>query len=124
MSKCRKDACETNGGGAWTQYKTDDKGRAREEEKVKKTRGILRDSVLQDEGQDGRAERGIVAELLQVAAVFSFGPHGHLNEAHQREEGHGQTLGHQSEAQPRAQLRLYTHTHKRANSVHVIKKAQ
>lgn len=108
MSKRRKDACETNGGGTWTQYKRDDRGRTRKEEKVKKTRGTLRDSVLQDEGQDGRAESGVVTKLLQVAAVFSFRPHGHLNEAHQREGGHGQTLGHQSEAQPRAQLRLHT----------------
>lgn len=36
--------------------------------------------------------------------MFPLRPHRHLDEAHQREEGHGQTLGHQSEAQPRAQL--------------------
>lgn len=76
---------------------------------------------LQDEGQDGRAERRVVAELLQVAAVLPFGPDGHLNETHQGEEGHRQTLGHQGEAEPRAQLQeeqtasqitnTHTHTH-------------
>lgn len=45
--------------------------------------------VLQDERQDGGTQRRVVAELLQVAAVFSFSPHGHLDEAHQCEEGHG-----------------------------------
>ena len=61
-------------------------------------------SPLQDERQDGRAERRVVAELLQVAAVLPFGPNGHLDETHQSEEGHRQTLGHQSEAEPRTQL--------------------
>lgn len=59
---------------------------------------------LQNERQDGRAERRVVAELLQVAAVLPFGPNGHLDETHQGEEGHRQTLGHQGEAEPRAQL--------------------
>lgn len=61
-------------------------------------------TVLEDEGQDGRAELRIVAELLQVAAVLSFRPHGHLDETHQSEKRHGKTLSHQREAQPRAQL--------------------
>lgn len=60
--------------------------------------------VLQDEGQDGGAQRRVVAELLQVAAVLPFGPHRHLDEAHQGEEGHWQALGHQREAEPGAQL--------------------
>lgn len=59
---------------------------------------------LQDEGQDGRAQRRVVAELLQVAAVLPLGPDGHLDEAHQREEGHRDALGHDGEAQPGAQL--------------------
>lgn len=59
---------------------------------------------LQDEWQDGGAQRRVVAELLQVAAVLPFGPHSHLDEAHQGEEGHRQALGHQREAQPRAEL--------------------
>lgn len=65
--------------------------------------------VLQDERQDGRTQRWVVTELLQVAAVFPFSPHGHLDEAHQCEEGHRQTLSHQGEAQPRPQLRAHTH---------------
>lgn len=36
--------------------------------------------------------------------MLSLGPHGHLNETHQGEEGHGQTLSHQREAEPGAQL--------------------
>lgn len=59
---------------------------------------------LQDERQDGRAERRVVAELLQVAAVLPLGPNGHLDEAHQSEEGHRQTLGHEGETKPGAQL--------------------
>lgn len=62
------------------------------------------DSVLKNEGQDRRAELRIVAKLFQVAAVLSFCPHGHLDEAHQGEKRHRQTLSHQSEAQPRTQL--------------------
>lgn len=61
-------------------------------------------SHLQDEGQDGGAQRRVVAELLQVTAVLPFGPHRHLDEAHQGEEGHRQALGHQREAEPRAEL--------------------
>lgn len=68
-------------------------------------RGQGRSGPLQDEGQDGGAERGVVAELLQVTAVLPFGPHGHLDETHQGEEGHRQTLGHQREAEPGAELR-------------------
>lgn len=60
--------------------------------------------ALQDEGQDGGAQWRVVAELLQVTAVLPFGPHRHLNEAHQGEEGHWQALGHQREAEPRAEL--------------------
>lgn len=59
---------------------------------------------LQDEGQDGWAERRVVAELLQVAAVLPLGPHSHLDETHHGEEGHRQALGHQCEAEPGAQL--------------------
>lgn len=59
---------------------------------------------LQDEGQDRRAEVGVVAELLEVAAVLPLGPHRHLDEAHYGEEGHRQTLGHHGEAKPGAQL--------------------
>lgn len=55
---------------------------------------------LQDEGQDGGAQRRVVAELLQVTAVLPFGPHRHLDEAHQGEEGHWQALSHQREAEP------------------------
>lgn len=80
------------------QYKRETMRRTREERLKRREEYCV--TVLQDEGKDGRAERGIVAELLQVAAVFPFRPHGHLNEAHQGEECHGQTLGHQSEAQP------------------------
>lgn len=36
--------------------------------------------------------------------MLPFGPNGHLDETHQGEEGHRQTLGHQGEAEPRAQL--------------------
>lgn len=60
--------------------------------------------LLKEEGQDGRAEGRVVAELLQVAAVLPLGPHSHLDEAHQGEEGYRQALGHQGEAQPGAQL--------------------
>lgn len=60
---------------------------------------------LQDEGQDGGPQRRVIAELFQVAAVLPFGPHRHLDEAHQGEEGHWQTLGHQCEAEPRAELK-------------------
>lgn len=60
--------------------------------------------ALQDEGEYGGAQGGIISELLQVAAVFSFGPHGHLDEGHQGEESHGHTLGHHCEAHPGAQL--------------------
>lgn len=59
---------------------------------------------LKDEGQDGRAQWGVIPELLQVAAVLPFGPNSHLNESHQCEEGHWDTLGHDREAQPGAQL--------------------
>ena len=59
---------------------------------------------LQDEGDDGGAQGGVVPELLQVAAVFAPGPYGHLDEAHDGEEGDGQTLGHHREAQPGAKL--------------------
>lgn len=69
-------------------------------------------SPLKDEGQDGRAQRRVVAELLQVAAVFPLRPHSHLDETHQGEERHRQALRHQCEAQPGAQLqegeRCYT----------------
>lgn len=72
-------------------------------------RGLLRRgggavANLQDEGQDGGAQRRVVAEFLQVTAVFPFGPDCHLDEAHQGEEGHRQALGHQCEAEPRAKL--------------------
>lgn len=66
--------------------------------------GELKGWALQDEGQDGGAEGRVIAELLQVAAVLPFGPHSHLDETHQCEEGHRQALGHQCEAQPGAQL--------------------
>lgn len=59
---------------------------------------------LEDEGQDGGAQRGVIAELLQVAAVLPLGPNGHLDEAHQREEGHRHALSHDREAEPGAQL--------------------
>lgn len=59
---------------------------------------------LKDKGQDGWPERRVIPEFLQVAAMLSLGPHGHLNETHQGEEGHGQTLSHQREAEPGAQL--------------------
>lgn len=36
--------------------------------------------------------------------MLSLGPHGHLDEPHQGEEGHRKTLSHQSEAKPGAQL--------------------
>lgn len=85
---------------------------------IKEREERLKDGgVLQDEGQNGRAERGIVPKLLQVTAVFPLRPHRHLDEAHQREEGHGQTLGHQGEAQPRAQLHTHTH-HNRAVTIY------
>lgn len=61
-------------------------------------------SPLQDERQDGRAERRVVSELLQVAAVLPLCPNGHLDEAHQSKEGHWQTLGHEGETKPGAQL--------------------
>lgn len=67
-------------------------------------RGREHSSSLKDEGQDGRAEWRVVAELLQVAAVLPLRPHGHLDETHQEEEGHWQALGHQCEAKPGAQL--------------------
>lgn len=59
---------------------------------------------LQDEGQDGGAERRVVTKLLQVAAVLPFGPHRHLDETHNGEESHRQALGHEGEAKPGAQL--------------------
>lgn len=59
---------------------------------------------LKDEGQDGRAQWGVIPELLQVAAVLPLGPNSHLNESHQCEEGHWDALGHDREAQPGAQL--------------------
>lgn len=59
---------------------------------------------LEDEGKDGRAKGRVVAELFQIAAVLPFGPDGHLDEAHQGEERHRETLGHQGEAKPGAQL--------------------
>lgn len=36
--------------------------------------------------------------------MLPLGPHSHLDEAHQGEEGHRQALGHQCEAKPGAQL--------------------
>lgn len=42
----------------------------------------------EQEGDDGHAQGRVVSELLQVAAVLALGPNGHLDEAHQREEGH------------------------------------
>lgn len=63
-------------------------------------------SHLQDERDDGGAERRVVTELLQVAAVLPFGPNGHLDETHQCEESHWQALGHQREAEPGAQLTI------------------
>lgn len=42
----------------------------------------------EQEGDDGHAQGWVVSELLQVAAVLALGPNGHLDEAHQREEGH------------------------------------
>lgn len=74
------------------------------------TNGVREESSspLQDEGQDGRTERRVVPELLQVAAVLPFGPHSHLDETHQGEESHRQALGHQSEPKPGAQLRQST----------------
>lgn len=59
---------------------------------------------LQNEGQDGGAERWVVTELFEVATVLSFSPHRHLDEANHGEEGHWQTLCHQCEAQPWAKL--------------------
>lgn len=85
--------------------------------------------ILKDEGQDGWAERWVVSELLQVAAVLPLCPHGHLDETHHCEESHRQALGHQGEAQPGAQLqeepeRCYTQTsHKRATPATTISKA-
>lgn len=55
---------------------------------------------LKNEGKDGRAKRWVVPELFEVAAVLSFSPHSHLDEANHGEEGHWQTLCHQCEAQP------------------------
>lgn len=75
-------------------------------------------TVLQDEGQDRRAELRIVTELLQVAAVLSFRPHGHLDETHQSEKRHRETLSHQCEAQPRAQL-FYTHIQRNVLTDHM-----
>lgn len=63
---------------------------------------------LKDEGQDGRAQRRVITEFLQVAAVLPFGPNGHLDETHQCEEGHRHTLSHDREAQPGAQLQERT----------------
>lgn len=59
---------------------------------------------LEDEGKDGRAKGRVVTELFQIAAVLPFGPDCHLDEAHQGEESHRQTLGHQGKAEPGAQL--------------------
>lgn len=42
----------------------------------------------EQEGDDGHAQGRVVSELLQVAAVLALGPDGHLDEAHQGEEGH------------------------------------
>lgn len=60
--------------------------------------------ALQNEGQDGGAQSGVISKLLQVAPVFASGPHGHLDESHHSEESHWHTLGHHTEADPRAQL--------------------
>lgn len=60
--------------------------------------------ALQDEWEYGGAQGWIISELLQVAAVFALGPHGHLDEGHEREESHGHALGHHREADPGAQL--------------------
>ena len=59
---------------------------------------------LQDEWDYGRAQGRVIPELLYVAAVFAFGPYSHLDEAHDGEEGDGNTLGHYREAQPGAKL--------------------
>lgn len=45
-------------------------------------------AVSQQEGDDGGAQRRVVAELPQVAAVFALRPDRHLHKAHQREERH------------------------------------
>lgn len=83
------------GGGVTVSFKS--KG-------LQRRRGVEGCGHLQEEGQDGGAQWRVVAELLQVAAVLPLGPHRHLDEAHQGEEGHRQALGHQREAEPRAEL--------------------
>ena len=79
--------------------------------------------ALQDEGEDGGAQARILSELLQVAAVFAFGPHSHLEEGHEGEESHRHTLGHHCEANPGAQLgarrRAHTDTHTRTHTLHL-----
>lgn len=60
--------------------------------------------LLKDEGEYGGAQGWIISELLQVAAVFAFGPHSHLDEGNDSEESHRHTLGHHSEANPGAHL--------------------
>lgn len=56
----------------------------------------------EQEGDDGHAQGWVVLELLEVAAVLALGPDGHLDEAHQGEEGHCRAeQGVREGAQPR-----------------------
>ena len=61
-------------------------------------------SCSEQEGNNGHAQGRVVAELLQVAAVFALGPDSHLGEAHQGEEGHWDTLSQDGKANPGAHL--------------------
>lgn len=45
-------------------------------------------AVSQQEGDDGRAQGGIIPEFPEVAAVLPLSPDRHLHEAHQREQRH------------------------------------
>jgi len=47
----------------------------------------MMDLLLNDEGHNALPAPGVVGELLLVVAVFADGPHGHLVEATQREQG-------------------------------------
>ena len=58
---------------------------------------------LNEEGEDGLTPR-IFVELLAVVPVLAEGPHGHLVGAGQGEQERRQTLGHDGERDPGADL--------------------
>lgn len=58
---------------------------------------------LDEEREDGLAPR-VLVELLAVVPVLAEGPHGHLEAAGQGEQERRQTLGHDGEGDPGADL--------------------